>query len=126
MIITVAQILKFILLIVPSVLASVTTIVGAINGAFNVQNPTVKHVISWVVPILLGVLSVATGVASLGFGWVDYLVGAVCGAIAGCASNGIYDWEVIENLIDKFYYLFGHGATIDRKRARKAAARLAQ
>ena len=32
----------------------------------------------------------------------------VVGALVGGASNGLYDWEWVSELIGKFYDLFGH------------------
>lgn len=128
MVITIAEFLKCLFVVVPSILASVTTLTGVINGAFNVQDGRVKHIISWALPILLGILTVATGGMTLGLGWIDYVVGAFVGALAGGASNGLYNWHAIEEVIDKLYYLFGHGATIERKKAARAAklAKLAE
>lgn len=104
---------------VPSLIAGTTVITGAINGAFNVENGNVKHLISWIVAILSGVIVVLTGGLTFGLGWVDYLIGAAFGLVAGGASNGLYDWPTIANIIDKFYFLFGHGDTIRAKRAAK-------
>lgn len=73
----------------------------------NIQNNTVKHIISWVAPILVGLLLCATEVITFGYGGWDYLMSAVAGAGVGAASNGLYDWKAVSNLIDKFYDLFG-------------------
>lgn len=119
MVITVAAILQQLLIVIPSIIASTTVITGTINAAFNVQNGNVKHIISWVVSVLGGVLTVLTGGLTFGLGWVDYLIGAGFGLVAGGASNGLYDWSAIANIIDSLYFLFGHGDTIKAKRAAK-------
>ena len=74
----------------------------------NIQNKTVKHIVSWALPILFAVLLCAAGTISFGYGSWDYLMAAASGALVGGASNGLYDWEAISKLIDKFYELFGH------------------
>lgn len=117
---TISMLLHQLVIVVPSIIAAITAITGAINGAFNIQNGNVKHLISWIVAVVCGVLTVLTGGLTFGFGYVDYIIGAVFGLIAGGASNGLYDWPVIGNIVDKLYYLFGNGETIERKRAKLA------
>lgn len=90
------------------IIAGSSIFTGIANAAMNIQNKTVKHIISWVLPILVGVLLCATGTISFGYGSWDYLAAAASGALVGGASNGLYDWTFISNLIDKFYDLFGH------------------
>ena len=119
MVITVAAILQQLLIIVPTLIASTTVITGAINGAFNIENGNVKHILSWIIAILCGVLTVLTGGLAFGLGWADYLIGACFGLVAGGAANGLYDWPAVSNIIDKFYDLFGHGETLKAKRAMK-------
>lgn len=109
MVVTISMLLSQLLLVVPAIIVGITTITGAINGAFNIQNGKVKHIISWAVALVCGLLMVLTGGVTFGLGWVDYVIGAVYGLIAGGAANGLYDWEVVKNIIDKFYNLFGHG-----------------
>lgn len=110
------EIVKQLLIIVPSLIAGTAIITGAINGAFNVQNGNAKHIISWLVAILGGVLTVLSGGLTFGLGWIDYLIGAAFGLVAGGAANGLYDWPAIEKIIDQFYILFGHGETIKAKK----------
>ena len=119
MAITIAALLQQLLIFIPTIIASTTVITGAINGAFDIENANIKHIISWVVAILCGVLTVFTGGLAFGLGWVDYLIGAGFGLVAGGAANGLYDWPAISNIIDKFYDLFGHGETLRAKRAMK-------
>lgn len=117
MIFTVGIILKQLLIIVPTIIASTTVITGVINGALNVEKGNVKHLISWLVAIVLGILSVLTGSITIGLGYIDYIIGALFGLVAGGAANGLYDWPAISNVIDNLYFLFGHGETIRAKRA---------
>lgn len=120
MAITVVTLLQQLLIVIPSIIASTTVITGTIDAAFNVQNGNVKHIISWIVAVLGGVLTVLTGGLTFGLGWVDYLIGAGFGLVAGGASNGLYDWSVISNIIDNLYFLFGHGETVKAKHAAKS------
>lgn len=118
--VTVALVLRQLLIFIPTLIASSTVVTGTVNGVLNVENGTLKHIISWIVPVILAVLTVLTGGLTFGLGAYDYLIGAFFGLVAGGASNGVYEWKVIENLIDNIYFLFGHGDTIKAKRARKA------
>ena len=104
---TVLDLIKQIAIAV-GVISGSSVLTGIANAAMNIQNKTVKHIISWVLPVLVGLLLCATGTVSFGYGSWDYLAAAASGALVGGASNGLYDWEAISNLIDKFYDLFGH------------------
>ena len=90
------------------VISGSSILTGLVNAAMNIQNKTVKHIVSWVLPILVGMLLCATGTVSFGYGSWDYLAAAAAGALVGGASNGLYDWTFISSLIDKLYDLFGH------------------
>ena len=125
MAITITMLLQQLTIVVPSIIAAVTVITGAINGAFNIQNGNLKHWISWIVAVLCGILTVATGGLTFVLGYIDYIIGAVFGLVAGGASNGLYDWPVIGNIVDKLYYLFGNGSTIETKKAARIAAKKA-
>ena len=96
------------IMIAVGVISGSSVLTGLVNAAMNIQNKTVKHIISWVLPILVGLLLCATGTISFGYGSWDYLAAGAAGALVGGASNGLYDWTFISNLIDKFYDLFGH------------------
>ena len=109
MAITIATLLHQLLIFVPAIIASTTVITGTINAALNVQEGNVKHIISWIIAVLCGVVTVLTGGLTFGFGWYDYLIGAAFGLVAGGASNGLYDWPVVSTIIDNLYNLFGHG-----------------
>ena len=90
------------------IISGSSVLTGLVNALANVQNRTVKHIISWAIPIVTGIILCATGVLSFGYGGWDYLMSAAAGALVGGASNGLYDWPKISNIIDKFYDLFGH------------------
>ena len=107
-IITVLDLIKQISVSVPSIIAGTMVLTGMINGAFNVQNNNVKHIISWVIAVLGAVVTCACGGLEFGFGGWDYALSAAVGLLAGGASNGVYDWPAVSEIIDKFYDLFGH------------------
>ena len=90
------------------IISGSSILTGLVNALANVQNSTVKHIISWALPIVVGIILCATGVLSFGYGGWDYLMSAAAGALVGGASNGLYDWPAISNIIDKLYELFGH------------------
>ena len=102
---TVFELLKQIAIAVGIISASSLT-TGLINASINIQNKTVKHIVSWVVPIVVGLLLCACGTIEFGYGYWDYLAAAASGALVGGASNGLYDWTFVSNLIDKLYDLF--------------------
>lgn len=103
-------------IVVSSIIAGNTVLTGAVNGAFNVQKNWVKHLISWVLATVAGVVVALSGgldtilipgVEEITT-WMKIGVGGACGLVAGGASNGLYDWEAVSGIIDKFYDLFGH------------------
>ena len=96
------------IMIAVGVISGSSVLTGLVNAAMNIQNKTVKHIVSWALPILVGLLLCATGAISFGYGGWDYLAAAAAGALVGGASNGLYDWTFISNLIDKLYDLFGN------------------
>lgn len=121
------SVFKVLGVVIASLIAGNTVITGAINGAFNVQKGWVKHLISWLVAVVAGVITAVTGglgtvvvealaaavaagtLTAAGSTWITVAIGAVCGLVAGGASNGLYDWEAVSSIVDKFYNLFGHG-----------------
>lgn len=107
-VITVLDLIKQMAVCVPSIIAGTMIITGLIDGAFNVQNNNVKHIISWIVAVVGAIVTCACGGMVFGYGGWDYAFAAAVGLIAGGASNGVYDWPAIANIIDKFYELFGH------------------
>lgn len=110
-VITVLDLIKQMSVLVPSIITGTMVLTGMINGAFNVQNNNVKHIISWVIAVGAALVMCATGSITFGFGGWDYALSAAVGLLAGGASNGVYDWPAISNIIDKFYDLFGHKTT---------------
>jgi Na+/citrate or Na+/malate symporter len=108
-IITVLDLIKQMSVLVPSIIAGTMVLTGLINGAFNIQNNNAKHIISWVIAVVGALVTCATGGMVFGFGAWDYALAATVGLVAGGASNGVYDWPAVSNIIDKFYDLFGHG-----------------
>ena len=56
MAITIATLLHQLLIFVPTIIASTTVITGTINAALNVQEGNVKHIISWIIAVLCGVV----------------------------------------------------------------------
>lgn len=102
---TILEVVKQIAIAV-GIISGSSVLTGLVNALTNVQNTTVKHIISWVIPIVAGLILCATNVLSFGYGGWDYLMSAFSGAVVGGASNGLYDWPAVSNLIDKFYDLF--------------------
>lgn len=106
---TVAALLNQLAIVVPSLIAGNAILTGAVNGAFNVQKGWVQHLISWILAVIDGVcLALTGGLTVFAATWANVTFGAVCGLIAGGASNGLYDWSAVSNLINQFYPLFGH------------------
>lgn len=106
---TLLEVLKQIAIAV-GIISGSSILTGLFNAAANIQNKTVKHIISWVIPIVVAEILCAIGTITFGYGGWDYLMSAGAGALVGGASNGLYDWEAISNLIDKFYELFHRNA----------------
>jgi phosphate/sulfate permease len=89
-----------IVVFVSSVIVGTQTITAAINGVFNVDSKFWRHLISWIVAVLVGLGFVLTGGVSFGLPevWQEYLVGGLAGLIAGGAANGFYDWDKIKEI----------------------------
>lgn len=102
---TVLEVIRQIAIAV-GVISGSSVLTGLVNAAANIQDTTVKHIVSWVIPIVAGLILCATNVLSFGYGGWDYLMSAFSGAVVGGASNGLYDWPAVSNIIDKFYDLF--------------------
>lgn len=108
-VITALDLIKQMTICVPTIIAGTMILTGMINGAFNIQDGNVKHIISWVVAIVGAICTCALDGMNFGFGNWDYAFAIIVGVLAGGASNGIYDWPAISNIINKFYDLFGNG-----------------
>lgn len=105
-IVTVLDLIKQMILYVPCIIIETIFIAGMINCIFDIQNNNIKHIISWIVAVISTIGICACGGMIFGFGGWDYILAAAVGLVIGCASNGIYDWPVISNIIDKFYEWF--------------------
>ena len=107
-VISVLDLIKQMSVAVPSIIAGTMVLTGMIDGAFNIQNNNLKHLLSWVIAVVGAVVTCYCGGMEFGLGGWDYALSAAVGLVAGGASNGVYDWPAISNIIDKFYDLFGH------------------
>lgn len=105
-IVTVLDVIKQMSIFVPTIIASTIILTGLINGAFNIQNNNIKHMISWIIAVIGAVVTCACGGMNFGFDGWDYAISIAVGLVAGGASNGIYDWPAVAKIIDKFYDLF--------------------
>ena len=105
-VISVLDLIKQMAIDVPSIIAGGMVVTGMINAAFNIQKANVKHIISWIVAVVAALVTCASGGMEFGHGGWDYAIAAAVGLVAGGASNGLYDWPAISNIIDKFYELF--------------------
>ena len=83
-------------------IAALTVIIaGYLNKWLNINNSTWKQVISWVVSISLVAIA---GTAQIGmfetFTWSkDWYIFIIEGILAGLASNGFYDIEIIKSFL---------------------------
>lgn len=89
------------LIAVPSIIVGTTTLTSVINGIFKIDTGWVRHLISWIVAVIIALGFVATGSLTFGLPVVwEYVVGAVAGLLAGGAANGFYDWKAISSIFD--------------------------
>jgi len=89
------------LIAVPSIIVGTTTLTSVINGIFKIDTAWVRHLISWIVAVVIALGFVATGGLTFGLPVVwEYVVGAVAGLLAGGAANGFYDWKAISSIFD--------------------------
>lgn len=101
------NLLNQLLVCVPIIIASTLLLTEAIKKIFTIEKPWVNHAISWVLSVLVSLLFVLVGKFSFGLGGWDYVVGGVFGLLAGGASNGLYDWDAVRNLVEIIIDLFG-------------------
>ena len=103
----VTTLISQLLIAVPIILFATQAITAAFNGIFTINNGTWRHVISWIVAILVSLGYYATGYLQFGLPevWQNYVFAGVSGIFAGAAANGLYDWDkmkafftLIENL----------------------------
>ena len=78
-VITVLDVIRQISVSVPSIIAGTMVLTGMINGAFNIQNNNVKHIISWVIAVIGAVVTCYCGGMEFGFGGWDYALSAAVG-----------------------------------------------
>lgn len=97
------------LVAVPTIIASSLLLTEAIKKIFTIEKPWVNHLVSWLVSVATALLFVLCGKLSFGLGGWDYLVGGIFGLLAGGASNGLYDWDAVRNLVQIIIDLFGKG-----------------
>ena len=101
------ELLKQLCVAVPSVIASTLLLTEAIKNIFKVEKPWVNQLISWLVAIATAEGFVACGKLSFGLGGWDFAIGAVVGLLAGGASNKLYDWSKVQELLELIISLFG-------------------
>ena len=90
-----------ILVAVPSIILGTTTMTSVVNGLFKIDAGWARHLISWIIAVVIGLGFVATGGLTFGLpvAW-EYLAGGVAGLLAGGAANGFYDWKAISTIFD--------------------------
>lgn len=103
---TVLDLIKQMAVDVPSIIGGTVVLTGMINAAFNVQNGNLKHILSWIIAVVGAVVTCACGGMTFGLGGWDYALAGAVGLVAGGASNGLYDWPAVSDIINKFYDWF--------------------
>ena len=99
--VSVTDLIKDLTVAIPSIAAATMTVTSAINGVFKIEKTNVKHIISWIVAVIGGVVFVLFNGLTFGLEpWMDYVLGAVCGLCVGAMSNGIFDWPAVEKVFD--------------------------
>ncbi len=90
------------LIAVPSIIVGTQALTSTINGLFKIDKAWVRHLISWIVAVLIALGFVLTGGLSFGlpYVWAEYVAGGVAGLLAGGAANGFYDWNAIKSIFD--------------------------
>lgn len=96
----ISQLISQLSVAVPSIIIGTQTLTSIINGLFKIDNNTVRHLVSWIIAVLVSLGFVLAGEMSFGFdnAWKEYLVGSVAGVLAGGAANGFYDWDAIGSM----------------------------
>jgi len=90
------------LIAVPSIIVGTQALTSTINGLFKIDQAWARHLVSWIVAVLIGLGFIATGGLSFGlpYVWAEYVAGGVAGLLAGGAANGFYDWDAISAIFD--------------------------
>lgn len=101
--VVITTLLSQLFVVVPTIIVGTQTLTSLINGLFKVDTGWVRHLISWIVAVVIALVFVATGGLTFGLPVVwEYVVGTVAGVLAGGAANGIYDWDAIKKIFDSF------------------------
>jgi uncharacterized protein (DUF697 family) len=89
------------LIAIPSIIIGTQTLTSVFNGIFKIDKSWARHLVSWILAVIIAVVFVATGGVSFGLSelW-NYIVGIIGGIIAGGAANGFYDWKVISDVFE--------------------------
>jgi len=99
--VSVTDLIKDLTVAIPSIAAATMTVTSAIIGALKIEKTNVKHILSWIVAVIGGVVFVFFNGLTFGLEpWMDYALGAVCGLCVGAMSNGIFDWPAVEKFFN--------------------------
>lgn len=103
------------LIAVPSIIVGTQALTSTINGLFKIDKAWVRHLISWIVAVLIALGFVLTGGLSFGlpYVWAEYVAGGVAGLLAGGAANGFYDWNAIKSIFDAWEAIIRGGVKKD-------------
>lgn len=97
-IMTAWELVKQLMIAVPSVIAITLTLTSTFNGTFKITNPKAKKWVSWILAAVAGVgFAITGGLTMFAQPVANLIAGAVCGLFAGAAANGVYEWEKVEN-----------------------------
>ncbi len=106
--VTVIDLLKQMMVAIPSIMVGTQAITAAIHGAFKIENKNWVHAVSWIVAMLAGLGFVAFNGLDFGLPTVwNFVVGGVCGLCVGAMSNGWFDWPIVEKIFNVITSLFG-------------------
>jgi hypothetical protein len=108
---------------VPSMVVGTQTLTAAIKGIFKIENSKINKAISWVMAILVGLGFVAfNGLAIVSNPiWINYVFGAVAGALAGIQANGLYEFDSIWSFCNAITNMFN-----PERKAKQQAEKLAK
>lgn len=86
------------------VLAILTTaLAGLINRLFKIEKPWLKQLISWIISIVLAIVTWLIEPALIVYGEPKWLAIIAMAVIVGLSSNGIYDIPTIKNWINTWF-----------------------
>ena len=94
---------------VPSIIVGTQALTSTINGLFKIDKTWARHLISWIVAVLIALGFIATGGLTFGlpYVWAEY--------VAGGAANGFYDWDAIKSIFDAWEAIVRGGAKKEKK-----------